>query len=768
VHRDIKPANIFVTGRGQAKILDFGLAKVETRARVSIGEAEGSEMPTCTAEEHLTSPGTALGTIAYMSPEQARGEDLDARTDLFSLGVVLYEMATGWPAFTGSTSVVIFDAILHKAPTTPARLNPEVPDELERIIDKALDKDRELRYQVASELRADLKRLQRDSTSGRSATHEVVASGSAEITTPLPVVGSHGRRWSWLLSAGALAILGIAGGWLLSRRTSDVPTAPVKITPFTTDGGYKTSPQLSPDGEKVAYMWSAPSTDNVDIYVKPLGAGTRPIRLTDNPADDVSPAWSPDGRQIAFARRFEDGTGALYTVPSLGGRERKLIGGRTASVYPSLSWSPDGRWLVYAHKISEDEPAHIVRLSLDTLETEVLTSPPEGSVGDLGPELSPDGSRLAFTRSALSQMGNRDVWVQPAEGGEARPLTSGGYELLSGLTWARDDEILFTGDGQILRLSLSGGEPEPVAGMGHNAHSPSVRGNRMVYVQETDTPMDIWRLPGRRTPLPERIPKKLIASSRYDASPDYSPEGRRIAFSSDRSGVQNIWICDDDGSNPVQLTDFAAHAGSPDWSPDGRRLVFDSVEKGDWNLYVVDAGGGLPRPLTHDPSDENVPIWSRDGRWIYFDSDRGGRRQIWKMPSEGGAAVQLTRDGGCWAQESWDGRFVYYSKVLGEGPVWRVAVDGSGEGEVLAGPIGIGNWALARSGIYFSRSPSRVRRKPWVIEYLDLDSGQVTDLLRMDGPAYRWGLAVSPDEEWILFGQMPAPESELMMVENFR
>jgi Tol biopolymer transport system component len=262
---------------------------------------------------------------------------------------------------------------------------------------------------------------------------------------------------------------------------------------------------------------------------------------------------------------------------------------------------------------------------------------------------------------------------------------------------------------------------------------------------------------------------KLIASSRHDADPVYSPDGRRIAFVSGRTGVYAIWVCASDGSSPVQLTDFQAPSGSPSWSPDGRRLAFDSPEKGDWNLYVVDTEGGAPRRLTSETSDENVPVWSRDGRWIYFGSNRGGASQIWKMPAEGGAAVQLTKKGGSWPRASSDGRFVYYSKDLGDAPIRRVSVDGGEESEVFPGPATHGNWALGRSGIYFSRSPSEPGQQPWVAQYLDLESGRITEVFRREGSFGHWGLAVSPDEEWILFSETSSSgTSELMLMENFR
>jgi Tol biopolymer transport system component len=757
VHRDIKPANIFVTARGDAKVLDFGLAKWTSRPEPAASRAE-----TATAERHLTQPGTAVGTVAYMSPEQVLGRVLDGRTDLFSFGVVLYEMATGRLPFAGDTAGAAYAAILHETPASPLRLNPALPDELARVIHKCLEKDKELRYQSAAELRADLRRLRRD---------------AAAADGPPPRARRRAAAVVPWLAAAALAV-GASAWWLVAGRRPPAPSGPLRIVPFAgEEAGSKEWPQLSPDGEKVSYVWSGRAGESGGVYVKALGVGTRPLRVTGPEAEsDFSPVWSPDGRQIAFVRT-SGSSAAIYTVPSLGGQERRVtdVSGLVwwnVQFVPALAWSPDGRWLAFGEKPDGDTPSRVVRISLDTRERQPLTTPPPDTQGDLYPSYSPDGSRLAFVRSGSGRLGDWDVWVLGRDEAAPRRVTREGYDACRNPVWTSDgSEILFTtgwGDLSIQRVRVAGGEPQPVFGVG--TAFPSIRSHRAVYQRVTPPPQSIWRAPGRTNPLRTREPEKLIASNQTDGNPAYSPDGRKIAFHSDRSGVLNIWVCDSEGQSPVQVTSLDRRTGTPRWSPDGRRLLFDSIEAGDWNIYVVDADGGPPRRLTPEPSGENSGTWSRDGRWIYFSSNRSGSDQIWRMPSGGGPARQVTRGGGYYAEESWDGRYVYYTKDRAPTGVWKVPVEGGEETEVVGGaPLAFfGNWTLARGGLYYATIVPRGRESEYEIHYLDFASRRTHEVLRQVGTSEHMWLAVSPDEQWILYAQWPPAPSELMLVENFR
>jgi len=510
-----------------------------------------------------------------------------------------------------------------------------------------------------------------------------------------------------------------------------------------------------------------------DIYVKALGVGTSALRLTESPADDMGPAWSPDGKHVAFVRVSEQG-GAIYTVPWPSGQERRLIDHDVdatwffVGMYPALSWSPDGRWLAFHERPPGSPVNRIVRVSLYTREKQPLTAPPENTLGDMYPAFSPDGAWLAFARSS-ALFGGWDVWVQHVKGGEPRRLTSGPHLLISGLTWSPDgSEILYSTEvPSIHGVSVAGGEPRLLLGIG--AALPSVRGNLLVHLQVTAPPRAIWRVAGRGAALRGREPEKLIASSQGEGNPAYSPDGRRIAFESRRSGATNIWLCDSDGRNPVQLTSFERSTGTPRWSPDGHRLAFDSLEAGDWNIYVVDADGGAPRRLTPEPSQEHAATWSRDGRLVYFQSNRSGSQQIWKMPSAGGPAVQVTRTGGTSALESWDGRYLYYTNSLVTSGIWRLPLDGGAETEVIRGPLRwSADWTLVRDGIYYAMVRRQGPRNEHTIQFFDFVSGRATEVFGQIGRSNYQLVAVSPDERWILYTEFPERQSELMLVENFR
>jgi Tol biopolymer transport system component len=322
------------------------------------------------------------------------------------------------------------------------------------------------------------------------------------------------------------------------------------------------------------------------------------------------------------------------------------------------------------------------------------------------------------------------------------------------------------------RISASGGTPEPLRGVGENALSPTIsrQGNRLAYTSDL-LDINIWRIEVSGSTGRGSSPTKLIASTRQETGPQFSPDGKRIAFDSDRSGFNEICVCDADGANQLQLTNFGGPLvprGTARWSPDGQRIAFDSRTEGDSDIYVINAEGGKPRRLTTERSDDVVPSWSRDGRWIYFASNRSGTQQVWKVPAEGGEAVQVTKGGGFAAFESPDGKFVYYAKFDASG-LWRIAVEGGEEKLILdqLKPGCWGYWAVVDRGIYFVNTEAKPRP---VVEFFSFATRRVTQVAVMEkDPALgNPGLAVSPDGRWILYTQMDQSGNDIMLVENFQ
>jgi Tol biopolymer transport system component/DNA-binding winged helix-turn-helix (wHTH) protein len=585
------------------------------------------------------------------------------------------------------------------------------------------------------------------------------------------------KRGAWVIGLAASVLVGLLiWGWMGSgTRVSPVTVVvPLQTVPLTSLPGQERAPTFSPDGNQIAFTWDGETGDE-DIYIQLVGAGI-PLRLTTSPASDRNPAWSPDGRYIAFVRVSQHESG-IFIIPALGGPERRIASVKWENVWDmygaGLSWSPDGKFLAVSDRSTPQDPASLFVLSVDRSEKRKLTSPPPGSARDLAPAISPDGQTVAFLRTTSGMVS--DIYVVPFVGGEPRRLTF--HEAsLHRVAWAPNGrELVFasginlSGGGTLWRVSASGGKPERLPIGGDNATYPTISGraNRLAYVNRS-LDANIWRIEIGKSAPPVSSFTKLIASTRYEAGPQFSPDGRRIAFHSDRSGSIEIWVCDAAGLDLIQLTSLGRHSGTPRWSPDSRRIAFDSRPGKDSDIYVIDADGGAPRRLTTEPSDDVLPSWSNDGRWIYFASGRPGRWELWKMPAEGGQAVQLTKHGGFASVESRDGQFLYYAKGAYVKGLWRVPVNGGEEAPVLEFPeVGYwGYWALAEKGIYFVNT----RRRPYALEFFDFETRRVVHVARFEKAptAFDAGLAVSSDGRSILYVQEDQINSDIVLVENFR
>jgi Tol biopolymer transport system component/serine/threonine protein kinase len=678
IHRDIKPENIMIRPDGYVKVLDFGLAKLAEPALVQAAP----EAPT----QLKTGSGVVMGTIGYMSPEQARGQAVDARSDIFNLGTVIYEMVAGHGPFAGDTPSDVFAAILKSEPQTLSAVVATTPPELDAVVEKALQKDRDKRFQDINELLSSLRTLKEDLDFHAKLDRSVppgennLTRGASTLTQPARLTQPSLTSVDWLrknrvarAAALLVVVVAMAGVFYLlrSRRAPAVddqvvaPRQLVQATQVTSWAGFDCYPALSPDGNSLSY--SSDRSGKFEIYVKQLTAGGREVQLTSDGLENFEPAWSPDGKWIAYTSKNR---GGIWIVPSLGGSAKQLT---ESGSYPS--WSADGSQIAFQSAGLGDDLGAVASGAL--LPSTIRTVPSKGGEikqitqvghpagGHGSPAWSPDGERIVF---GCYDPERTDVWTVSVKGGEPTKIARG-YDPI----FAPDGKTLyFASFGKNLNFGISKiavsetgkpeGEPIEIVGSALGRYKRltlSTDGKKLAF-GTVEINSNIWNVALSAKTIEASAPALPLTrdSSFRNSSPMISPDGKRVAYHVTRVGTQpDVYVMNSDGSNQTQLTTNPESDQRPSWFPDGEELAFLSRREGHDEMWAMSLRSGRERKLFDLAQDITFPQLSPDGTQVSFNSKKSGTTNVWVIPVAGGEPKQLTFDQEamgfpCWSPDS--------------------------------------------------------------------------------------------------------------------